>query len=281
MLALPTSTLAHSSENLYSVEEGWYLGAAVGLGVITNPVYQGKNIPLVIVPRIEYFDGDFSLVNTELVWTPVDSNFGTISLMSRFNRDGVYFITDPSISSIVSVLSGQPPMGLPPSGGSSVPVSDNIKIRGDIDKISSRNLSYMAGLEYTNTWHDLRWSLSWFQDVTANHNGHESFFRIERPFSFKHHLIVLSSELQYQNKELTQYYYGTSEQDLFDAGFGYYQAESSTNVSINIKYQYSWSTYWTFISDFNYQQLGDGIADSSLVDDDQVFSMYFGIAWSY
>ena len=262
-----------AAEQIYSETEGWHLGIAAGYGVLSNPLFQRDDIPLYLVPRLEYFNGDFSWTNSQLAWTPLQTAFGNFGLITQLNSDGLYFISDKHIAGLLA------PVAKPPANSPGKDTALSFK-RGNIEQISRRHLSYEAGLNWTfntNNWH---FGATVLQDISSVHNGSEAFLHTEYLWQRHSANLALGLELHYQSNELVRYYYGTNLQDM-RAGFSRYLAQSSLNVALGARYQYSWNDNWRMISEVKYQWLGDSIQHSPLVDDAAVLSAFVGIAWTY
>lgn len=270
---VPAEELA---EEVYSEDEGWHLGLAVGYGTVTNPLYNKRNIPLYVVPRLEYFYGDFAWTNTQLSWTPVQSAWGNLALVTQFNEDGLYFFDNRYSAGMLLPLA-RPPQS-PNTGG--VGSADTSVRRGDISKIADRKLSYMAGASWSLNLERWHFSLLAVTDVTGVHHGLEAFGRGEYLMQRGSHHLALGAELQYQGDELVNYYYGTRLQDRIK-GFSPYKTGHSLNSALKLRYQYHWSDSLRLITDLRYQWLDSSISDSPLVEDKAVVSAFIGVAWGF
>lgn len=278
-LGLLFSSIAHAealAEETYSEDEGWHLGVAVGYGTVTNPLYNKRNIPLYVLPKIEYFNGDFAWTNTQLSWTPVQTRWGNLALISQFNEDGLYFFDNRYSAGVLLPLARPPQSPLP---GGQLPADSSVR-RGDISNIADRKLSYMAGASWSLNLENWHFSLLAVTDVTGVHEGFEAFGRGEYLLQWGSHHLALGAELQYQNDQLVNYYYGIRIQDRIK-GFSPYGADHGLNRALKLRYQYHWSDSLRLISDFRYQWLDSSISDSPLVDDKAVISAFIGVAWGF
>ncbi|ABL98364.1 MipA/OmpV family protein [Shewanella amazonensis] len=264
------------AEDIYTEDEGWHLGVAIGYGTVTNPLYNKRNIPLYLVPKVEYFNGDFAWTNTQLSWTPIQSAWGNLALISQFNEDGLYFFDNRYNAGMLLPLA-RPPQS--PNTGGVVPVDTSVR-RGDISQIADRKLSYMAGASWTLNLESWHFSFLAVTDVTGVHEGFEAFGRGEYLLQWGSHQFALGGELQYQNDQLVDYYYGTRLQDRIK-GFSRYETDYSLNSALKLRYQYHWTDSLRLISDFRYQWLGSSISDSPLVEDKAVVSAFIGVAWGF
>jgi hypothetical protein len=69
----------------------WNLSVALGAGVRTNPLVNGKDIPLVVIPQFSYYGKRFFIDNLDLGFTLADSNSNTFNLIATPGYDRVYF----------------------------------------------------------------------------------------------------------------------------------------------------------------------------------------------
>ncbi|WP_033079387.1 MipA/OmpV family protein [Thalassotalea sp. ND16A] len=274
------SLAANSDNDIYQEDEGLHLGIGAGYGRMGNPVYHMDDIPLILIPRIEYFYGDFAFSNTQLTYTPFYGENFQFSFLTRFNNDGLYFLEQNFSTSLAAATFRSPMMGSPSPG--QIPPKGTVptKRRGDMSLIQRRHLSLMSGVEWIYDWQYWRLSASWLQEITQRHYGGEKFLAVERHWLLDKHLVVLGAEVQQQSADLIDYYYGSHYSDL-GAGFSQYKGEQAYNFSLQLKYQYRFDNKWQLITDLKYQTLDPVISESPFVDQSNVFSFYAGIAWNH
>lgn len=271
---------ANEHESIYSADHGWNLGVGFGYGKIENPVHQVDDIPLILIPRIEYFTEEFSLVNTQMSWSPFLTENGQFSVVSRLNDDGLNFISSTSVASLTAPFIQTPAMGtVPPPNGSETDQKPVIR-RGNIDDIGKRRLSYMLGIEWLYDWHFWRIRSSWYQEITQLYHGDEAFINIERSWQNQDHLFILGFEVQRQSADLIDYYYGIHGKEI-GAGFSQYTGQAVINLSVQAKYQYFINEQWQIISDMKYKSLDDELSNSSVITKENTMSFYLGLAWDF
>lgn len=255
----------------YLAPSGWQLGMAVGAGRMANPLRQHQDIPLFLLPRVEYFQGDFALVNTSLAWTPVQGNWGNLGLVSQLNQDGIYFQHSWRATALaqfrLAPQAGPTPDGPGPSDGN----------KGDMAGIASRHLSYLGGLEWSHDLANWHLAVTWLRDLTAVHHGTELWFKVEYPWQAGAVSGAVGAELLHQDARLLGYYYGTGPAQLA-AGFSRYQPAAAVSSALKVRLHYAYNDDFTFISDLKFQQLGSGIRHSPLLDDPSLWSVFIGIA---
>ncbi|MFY8274585.1 MipA/OmpV family protein [Pseudoalteromonas sp. SSDWG2] len=283
VVALFSAITLATEEDAYSVSSGWQLGLGAGYGKLDNPLAQSEDIPLYIIPQIELFYGDFAFTNFELSWTPYTSEHHQVSVVTKMNRDGLYFIDDLATSSFISSLTTAKPPNSPRPGGYTGNSSNTVKRSkrvGDMTQIPDRKISVMGGMQYLFDWHSWRVSAGFFSELTNYYSGQQGNISLSKLYSIREHLFVLSAQMQYQSNELTRYYYG-SHRDEASVGFSIYQPKHAFNASMQITYQYQINEQWRVISDLKWQRLDSEIGDSPLVADRHLLSYYAGVAWSF
>ncbi|WP_394176678.1 MipA/OmpV family protein [Thalassotalea litorea] len=279
IFSVPKAQAKQSYEDIYQTQSGWHLGMATGYGKIDNPIHQGNDIPLVLIPKIEFYWGDFALNNSQLIYTPWQNDSTTFSFLTRVNEDGLYFIDDLLSASAGAAFLQRPLMsdgGPNQQGNKTAPAL----MRGEIERIDDRKISVLAGMEVNHDWNDWRISAAWYREVTNYHHGDEAFFSIAKAWRGQSHLWLTSLEWQYQSEELLQYYYGTRLADWI-AGFSRFRPNSALNTSIKISYRYDISSHWDFIAEARIQRLDSMLNASPLLQQQHLFSFFTGFAWSF
>ncbi|QDP00770.1 MipA/OmpV family protein [Thalassotalea sp. PS06] len=279
ILSISKTQANQSYEDIYQAQSGWHLGMAAGYGKVDNPVYQGRDIPLVLIPKLEFYWGDFAINNSQLIYTPWQNHSTTFSFLTRINEDGLYFIDDLLAASAGAAFLQRPFMsdGDP---NQQKGITPPLLRRGDMERIDDRKISVLAGMEVNHDWQDWRVSAAWYQEISNYHHGDEAFLSIAKAWHGQSHLWLTSLELQYQSEDLLQYYYGTRLTDWI-AGFSRFQPDSALNTSIKISYRFNINPQWDFIAEARAQHLDSSLNDSPLLEQQHLYSFFAGFAWSY
>src|SRR3984957_11154517 len=69
----------------------WNFSVALGAGVRTNPLVNGKDIPLVLIPEFSYYGKRFFIDNLDLGFTLAETAANTFNLIATPGYDRVYF----------------------------------------------------------------------------------------------------------------------------------------------------------------------------------------------
>ena len=69
----------------------WQLSVGLGLGVRMNPLYDGDNTPLIVLPELSYYGERFFLKNFDLGYTLLEDKRHQLNLLFTPSRDQMYF----------------------------------------------------------------------------------------------------------------------------------------------------------------------------------------------
>lgn len=273
-LACCAGAAAHASPTAdpYSADSGWQLGVATGLGQLANPLVQSHDIPLVLLPRLEFFYHDVAWVNTSLAYTPIQTDAGNLALVTQLNQDGLYFL--PAWQRHTLAQWRVPPMAGP------TPEFPGTAPEPNLTLLAKRHLSYLAGAEWTFQHEHWHLAATWLSDITAGHHGQEQWLRAEYYWQVSAWTATVGVELQRQNSQLLQYYYGVAADDV-SAGFRPYHAGAAIHAAVKLHLQYAMTAQWSLLADVKHQQLGAAMRDSPLIGRSQLWSAFVGAAYAF
>ena len=80
-----------TNENCVSIDE-WQFSLALGVGVISNPLHEGKNVPLVIIPSFSFYGNNWFFDKNTLGYSFYQSSSLVISGISQPNRENTFFM---------------------------------------------------------------------------------------------------------------------------------------------------------------------------------------------
>src|SRR5690554_2272695 len=69
----------------------WEFSLGIGLGLRSNPVVNGNDIPLVLIPQVSYYGQRFFIENLELGYTLIDRPKVQFNALLTPGGDGLYF----------------------------------------------------------------------------------------------------------------------------------------------------------------------------------------------
>jgi MipA family protein len=258
----------------------WNFSVALGFGARSNPVVNGKNIPLVVIPQISYYGKRFFLDNLEVGFTLLDHPVHQVNLLATPGYDRAFFVrhdlqnyfTGNVASSGASngVNSGAPgtPVGSPQSP--TLNASDSSATQ------SPRRVTYLAGVEWTAHSDRFDSQLNVLQEVTGRHHGQEVRLAFATPLmqgNHNHQLdLTASAGATWKSAALVDYYYGVPNQ---------YTAQATLNTFIKLKLSKPISEHWSTVSFVHWEHLGRGIANSPLVEKSAVLTGFAGVMYAF
>jgi outer membrane scaffolding protein for murein synthesis (MipA/OmpV family) len=151
---------------------------------------------------------------------------------------------------------------------------------GELDGISTTTPTYLAGL---SSQFDLDYGVITLQllyDVVES-NGIEAVAAASKTFeltkSFKFTPLI---GLSFQDAKVVDHFYGVTPGEAL-SGRQAYDGESSLNY--NVTFNASWEVHKNIelLGQFKYEWLGDGITDSSIVDEDSLYFLTAGIVYRF
>lgn len=251
----------------------WKLSVGVGAGVYTNPLYDSKNIPLIVVPSISYYGERVFFQNNTLGYTFIESEQLTLSVISKANVEKAFFtrwhpqnIFIPNLSNDF-VESG-------PSFGASTKISP--------DKVKKRKWALDAGLQLNWFISDsMNAELQIMHDVNSVYSGLNANLEASKTLSVTtESFLELTVGLQWNSANLVDYYYGIDESEtIYNSNL--FEGKSSLNPYISIGYAYKLSPAWTFKSYFKRKRLDDNTYLSPLVEDRYIDLMFVGFFYEF
>jgi len=153
---------------------------------------------------------------------------------------------------------------------------DSEELRG----LNERDVSFDAGigLAFTQDWGVL--SLKLLGDTLGVHEGYELSARYEYPVVRGRLTIVPSVGLTMPSDALVEYYYGVRPAES-TARRAAYQGESVVNPTLGATFLYQLSDSWQLIGGGETTFLGDGIADSPIIERDYEVTVFSAIVYTF
>lgn len=291
----------------------WEVSLGVGLGVHTNPLVDGDEVPIVLLPDFSYYGKRFFLDDYQLGFTLVDAEHHAFNAIVTASYDQVYFedwgLGNFTIeaSGIGSLSNGTPvavvtPTPTPserenpvisdsPTQSDEVPEfsPDYVEPRTDRSpqtpnpsdprapeyNVDSRHMAGLAGFEYG--YFNGSWSLGilLLQDFTSVHNGQEARVSFGRGFHPGKSHVDVAAGVVWQSDRLLDYYYGVDPHEVSNIS-GTYEPESGVSPFFRVDWRRKLSSKWSFQATLHYKWLSPEITDSPIVEDDVVGTVFIG-----
>ena len=157
---------------------------------------------------------------------------------------------------------------------------------GDTDRGDSKQLKDMKDLDtaitanvdlsYSGDWGEL--TLGTAHDISNKHDGYSLSLGYSYRLMYGRWFVEPSVGVSYASKDVVNYYYGVSEQDV-TAERAFYQADSAVNYELGLTAGYIINRDQQVMAFAGMEFFDDEISDSPIVDDDK--SLSFGIAYRY
>lgn len=263
----------------------WQISVSLGLGMRTNPVIGQDDTPFIIVPRISYYGKRFFLDSYDLGYTLIDKQahqFSAILISPGFEQA---FFNDWSIRNFDlggSSFAGGPTQGIDGSGkdpdapqDGSDPITEAPDPEEELEPINlhKRRTAGLSGFEYTYIHPYFDWQTQILQDVTHIHDGQKIRSAITVPWVKNKNYWALSAGATWQSQELVDYYYGVTEDEVYDSA-KVYTATSSKAFYIKAEWERPLSKHWGLRALTSYKWLGSGVTDSPIIEEDGVFTVF-------
>jgi len=253
----------------------WQLGVAIGLGVKTNPLQDGDNIPLVLVPDVAWYGEDFYFDNGELGYQWQQQQDSSLETFISVNQERAFFnfwhvsnLLDPVEGN--SFLTGDAP------AISTSPEQQQVSL----DDVSRRKWSFDIGIRWQKELALGGLSLSLKSDISGVHNGQQLDLAYLLGWQQDEWRFALSPSLSWKSQELLDYYYGIGpKDDLTPESF--YQARAGWQPKIEFSSIYPLNDNWQLLLKLGYQWLNKGMYQSPLVKDKKVQSFFLGVTHQF
>lgn len=277
------SALACEPETDECVEIGkWELSLGVGAGVRTNPLAATPDIPLVLIPQVNYNGERFFIQNLDFGFILWEKDSQQLNLFATPSYDQVYFHRW-SPSQFFIDQNGFATTGKGSNDDDELPV-----INGGGDKefvtpafrdpqqrdLRDRHMAGLGGFEYSLSTGLVDVQLQYVTDFTGVHDGDEVRVALAKYWASGKHRISTSIGAIWQSSEVINYYYGVTapEADLR----GTYHADAALTPVARLDWNYQLTERWDLRFLANYRQLPDEISASPLINDNKVITVFIG-----
>ena len=271
LTCIQSSACTIENESCVATEE-WRFSVSLGAGTITNPLYSGKNIPLVVIPNFNYYGEKFFLENNTLGYTIKETATWSFSFISQINREKLFFASDSSAALL-----------LPSNAfleGSFMSKDANLDYR-DVEK---RKWSIDGGIQINGFFENGYYSnFQLLKDISKVHHGSNALLELGKNIHIRQLAktnITWSIGALWSSQKLMNYYYGIPNIKLNDNDFSY-QAKDSLNpyVKLNIlhKINKNWSTRLSLKREF----LSNSYQHSPLINDEKIDIIFAGVSYAF
>lgn len=268
------------------VEVGkWDISLGIGAGVRTNPVEEGDDIPLVLIPQVNYNGERFFIQNLDLgviVWENENQQFNLVMTPSydqvffdRWNPSNFFTDSNALVSTGVTKEGEDGAFGPknPPIEGGMELVSPGFKEVGTRD-LRNRRTAGLAGIEYQFSFDSIDIQFQYLSEFTGLHHGDEARLSFAKHWVNGKHHWVASLGAVWQSSNTMNYYYGVTPPEA-DARGTYVTNAAITGIA-RFDWNYKLTERWDLRLLASYRQLPDEISASPLINDNKVITVFVG-----
>lgn len=256
-------------------KDNWQLGVALGVGIKSNPLVDGDNIPLVVLPDIAWYGESAYFDNGELgyQWF-ADSSF-SFETFAQIDTERAFFSFWHPANVFVpsSGFTSDVPESFPPSFDAQVS-------RLSIDDVAKRNWAVNGGMRLQILRQNYHWKFTWQADISQVHKGQKFGIHYTYRWSWQDWRLDISPSLIWKSENLIDYYYGIDERDNV-ASNQFYQGGAGWQPGILLSASKKINEHWLWLVRLDYQKLHSGMSNSPLVEEDNVHSMFVGVGYRF
>ncbi len=265
------------------VEVGkWEISIGLGAGVRTNPLDDGKDIPLVILPQVNYNGERFFIQNLDFGAILWQSETHQLNLLATPSYDQVFFhrwspsnffIEGSTLATAGKNGGGKNPVVTDDYGGDRellAPEFMPLQSR----KLRDRHMAGLAGIEYSWSTALADLQVQYLSDFTQIHSGEELRIALAKSWRAGKHQWSASLGANWQSAEVVNYYYGVTLAEADERGI--YQTGSAITPLLRLDWNYELTERWDLRLLASYRELPDEISASPLINDNKVITVFVG-----
>jgi outer membrane protein len=249
----------------------WNLSVSLGAGVRTNPLVNGRDIPLILVPQFSYYGKRFFIDNLDPGVTLFDGESNTLSLIASPGYDRVFFYRSDLQNFFV--FSSASFAGSGASAGKPSPAVQELPANAHLLPQPARKVTYLAGPEWTFKHGRVIGQLDFLHEITGHTHGDELRAALGIPIGpLLGGTVSTRFGVTWKSAATVNYYYGYP---------GVYQAGWALNPFAKLGYSRPLSRKWKLDAFVHVERLGNAISDSPLVDRHYVTTAFIGATYSF
>jgi outer membrane protein len=240
----------------------WNFSVALGAGVRTNPLVNGKDIPLAVIPQFSYYGKRLFIDNLDVGFTLVERGANTFNLIATPGYDRVYFYRNDLQDFFI---------GFPNSTYNPVSVSASTPGATKVPPPAPR-ITYLAGPEWTFKYGRVSGQLDLLRDATGQNSGDEIRGALGIPLLKSKGTVSANIGFTWKSAATVNYYYRVPI---------LYSGSAAFDPFIKLGYTLPLSGKWRFNAFAEYERLGNGIADSPIVAEHSVATVFVGAIYRF
>jgi outer membrane protein len=244
----------------------WNFSVALGAGVRTNPLLGGKDIPLVVIPQVSYYGRRFFIDNLDVGFTLAEYRGNTVNLIATPGYDRVYFYR----TDLQNFFVGFPNAA---AGAVSVPGLVTASTPGAMKVVpKTPRITYLAGPEWTFKQGRISAQLDLLRDATGQNSGSEIRGALGILLFEARGTLSGNVGFTWKSAATVDYYYGVPV---------LYAGAAAFDPFVKVGYTLPLAEKWRFNAFTEYERLGDGIANSPIVAERGVATVFVGAVYTF
>jgi len=261
-----TQDCDRSSEDDCVATHRWNFSVALGAGVRTNPLENGRDIPLVVIPQVSYYGKRFFLDDLDLGFTLLERATSTLSLVASPGYDRVFFYRTDLQNLFVN--------GFTTADAAAAGVTlVNRTAPGAVPyPARARKVTYLAGPEWTVRQWGVTGQIDVLHEITGQNEGDEIRAAAAVPLWKGTGALNLNFGLTWKSRAIVNYYYGEPNG---------YQGGSALSPFVKLGYTRPLGGKWRLNAFVHHEHLGKAIRDSPIVEGDTVETAFVGAVYEF
>jgi len=252
--------ICHATSQDCAAVGQWNVSVALGAGVITNPLLNGKNIPLVVVPEVSYYGKRIFLDDLDLGFTLADTTHNTLNLIASPGYDRAFFYRS-DLQNIFVLATSEGTVVVPASTPGAVALPRR-----------SRPVTYLAGPEWSFDYGGITGQLDLLHEITGRNKGDEIRAAVAVPLTVTRGTLSVHFGFTWKGAAVVRYFYGEP---------GIYEPGAALNPFLKLSYELPMSRRWRFKTYAQYEQLGGAIINSPIVAERFFFTAFAGAIYAF
>lgn len=244
----------------------WELSVGLGLGLSTNPLKGGSDIPLIVRPRLSYYGERVFLDNYEagvMLW---ENPSQQINLFILPSLEQLYFRRWQYASGGFSLDPGL-------IKGEDAPEAT----QKEQPQLHHRHTSALGGFEYNATlegfFDGLEINGQFLEELSGYHAGREIRLAISRDF-LKYWRVSLGAN--FQNRDYINYYFGVTHKEAGPIFSEYSTKSGGWSKLVRLEYLKPISPHLAIRGGAALKTFSTAVANSPLLEESSVYSVFLG-----
>jgi len=266
---------AAASEDCVAIGH-WNFSIELGVGERTDPLVNAKAIPLVVIPQFSYYGKRFFIDDLDVGFTFAETHISNFNLIASPGYDRVYFYR----SDIQNLFVSGVPVASDAVSTDAAPVSPTTAsqpstavaaARGGFPP-RSRRITYLAGPEWTFKDAGVTGQIDVLHEVTDQNEGNEIRAALSAPLLRAQGSLTATVGFTWNSAAIVNYYYGAA--NIYTGG-------SALDPFVKLAYSRPFAGRWRVNAFAEYERLAGAIANSPIVAEHHVATVFIGCAYTF